>query len=310
MERIDAMSTRRTPEDAPSAEAAARPVQMTIEPRSRDLGGFTVRRVLPAVERRMVGPFIFFDAMGPVVFRAGDGINVRPHPHIGLATLTYLFEGEILHRDSLGSVQPIVAGDVNWMTAGRGIVHSERSDPAKRRAGARLSGIQSWIALPERDEETEPGFAHHAAATLPLIEGEGKRVRLIAGTLFGARAPARVFSEMFYADAELQKGARLALSAEHEERALFTAEGMIEIAGQSYAGGRLLVLAPGAEIVIAAREPARLMLLGGAPLEGPRHIWWNFVSSSPERIEAAKADWKSGRFASVPGDPEFTPLPA
>jgi redox-sensitive bicupin YhaK (pirin superfamily) len=304
------MTARASSEDVPSTEGAASPVQVTIEPRSRDLGGFTVRRVLPAIERRMVGPFIFFDAMGPVVFGAGEGIDVRPHPHIGLATVTYLFEGDIVHRDSLGSVQEIVAGDVNWMTAGRGIVHSERSDPAKRRAGVRHSGIQAWVALPKRDEETGPAFHHHAAAALPLVEGDGKRLRLIAGTLFGARAPAQVFSEMFYADAQLAKGARLALSPEHEERALFTVEGTIDIAGRSYAAGQLLVLAPGAEIVIAAREAARLMLLGGEPMDGPRHIWWNFVSSSSERIEAAKADWQAGRFATVPGDAEFTPLPA
>jgi redox-sensitive bicupin YhaK (pirin superfamily) len=296
-----------TPQDPRSAEAT--PVETTILPRSRDLGGFTVRRVLPAAARRMVGPFIFFDAMGPAVFDAGHGIDVRPHPHIGLATVTYLFEGEILHRDSLGSVQPIVSGDVNWMTAGRGIAHSERSDPAKRGAGARLAGIQSWVALPRRDEETEPGFAHHPAAALPLIEGEGKRVRLIAGTLFGARSPVRIFSDMFYADALLAKDARLALSPEHEERALFTVDGTVEVNGQAYDAGQLLILRPKSEIVIAAGAPARLMLLGGAPLDEPRHIWWNFVSSSPERIEAAKADWKARRFPAVPGDAEFTPLP-
>jgi redox-sensitive bicupin YhaK (pirin superfamily) len=301
------MSTQQHPEQS---RAMASAVEVVITPRNRDLGGFSVRRVLPAIERRMVGPFIFFDAMGPVVFEAGAGIDVRPHPHIGLATVTYLFEGEILHRDSLGSVQPIVPGDVNWMTAGRGIVHSERSDPRKRRAGARLSGIQSWVALPKRDEETEPSFAHHPAATLPLIEGDGKRVRLIAGTLFGSRAPARIFSDMFYADAALEEGARLALSPEHEERALFIVAGAVEIAGQPRAAGQLLVLHPGSEIVVTAREAARLMLLGGAALDEPRHIWWNFVSSSPERIEAAKADWKAGRFAPVPGETEFTPLPA
>jgi redox-sensitive bicupin YhaK (pirin superfamily) len=306
---MDTMSARPDPEESATWKGTASAVATVITPRSRDLGGFTVRRVLPAIERRMVGPFIFFDVMGPVAFNAGDGIDVRPHPHIGLATLTYLFEGEILHRDSLGTVQPIVAGDVNWMTAGRGIVHSERSDPKKRLAGARLSGIQSWIALPERDEETAPAFAHHPAATLPLIAGDGTRVRLIAGTLLGARAPARIFSDMFYADAALAPAARLALSPEHEERALFIVEGTVEIAGQSYAAGQLLVLRPGAEVVVTARETVRLMLLGGAPLDGPRHIWWNFVSSTPERIEAAKADWKGRRFPAVPGETEFTPLP-
>jgi redox-sensitive bicupin YhaK (pirin superfamily) len=276
---MDTMSARPDPEESAPSKGTTSAVEVAITPRSRDLGGFTVRRVLPAIERRMVGPFIFFDVMGPVAFNAGDGIDVRPHPHIGLAT------------------------------AGRGIVHSERSDPKKRLAGARLSGIQSWIALPKRDEETAPAFAHHPAATLPLIEGDGTRVRLIAGTLFGARAPARIFSDMFYADAALAPAARLAFSPEHEERALFIVEGTVEIAGHSYAAGQLLVLHPGAEVVVTAGETVRLMLLGGAPLDGPRHIWWNFVSSSPERIEAAKADWKARRFPAVPGETEFTPLP-
>jgi redox-sensitive bicupin YhaK (pirin superfamily) len=300
------------PAKEPASEAAGKQgaIEMIIVPRTRDLGGgFEVRRVLPFAKRRMVGPFIFFDAMGPVVFDAGKGLDVRPHPHIGLATLTYLFAGEILHRDSLGNIQAIVPGDVNWMTAGRGIAHSERTDPAKRRDGARLSGIQSWIALPKRDEETEPDFVHHAAATLPLIEGEGKSVRLIAGTLFGARAPTLTFSDMFYADAALRSGARLALTPEHEERALFIVDGSVMLDGQSYAAGQLLVLRPGAEIVVTAADAARLMLLGGAPMDGPRHIWWNFVSSSAERIEAAKADWKAGRFAPVVGETEFIPLP-
>ncbi len=257
----------------------------------------------------MVGPFVFFDEMGPATFAAGQGIDVRPHPHIGLATVTYLFEGEIVHRDSLGTVQPIRPGDVNWMTAGRGIAHSERTDPAQRREGARLSGIQSWVALPRRDEETAPDFAHHPAATLPVMEGDGARLRLIAGALFGDRAPVRTFSEMFYADLSLDGGARVALPAEHEERAAFLVEGSVDVGGESFAAGQLLVFRPGTEIVIAAPGTARLMLLGGEPMDGPRHIWWNFVSSSPARIEAAKADWKEGRFAAVTGETEFIPLP-
>jgi len=292
------------------AAAPPGPVEMAIMPRTRDLGdGFEVRRVLPFVDRRMVGPFIFFDAMGPTVFERGRSLDVRPHPHIGLATVTYLFAGEIIHRDSLGNVQPIRPGDVNWMTAGRGIAHSERSDRARLAQEPRLFGIQSWVALPARDEETEPAFVHHPAATLPVIEGEGTNLRLIAGTLLGARAPASTFSDMFYADVLLSPGARLALPAEHEERAAFLVEGAVDLAGEAHAPGQLLVFRPGAAVVLAAAAGARLMLLGGAPLDGPRHIWWNFVSSSPQRIEAAKADWKAGRFGQVVGEKEFIPLP-
>jgi redox-sensitive bicupin YhaK (pirin superfamily) len=300
------------PAKEPEAESAqaAPDVEMVIVPRGRDLGdGFEVRRVLPFAKRRMVGPFIFFDSFGPTLFDVGRGLDVRPHPHIGLATLTYLFEGEILHRDSLGTIQSVLPGDVNWMTAGRGIAHSERTPPAQRRQGARLHGIQSWVALPQRDEETAPGFSHHPGASLPVIEGERAELRLIAGTLFGARAPVRTFSDMFYADLRLAAGARLALAPEHEERAAFLVEGGVDIAGASYAPGQLLVFRPDAEIVIAAPEAARLMLLGGEPMDGPRHIWWNFVASSPARIEAAKADWKAGRFAPVTGESEFIPLP-
>ncbi|HYM02542.1 MAG TPA: pirin family protein [Stellaceae bacterium] len=299
----------------PASEASAMGagetlVEMAIVPRMRDLGGgFEVRRVLPTARRRMVGPFIFLDEMGPTVFTAGQGLDVRPHPHIGLATVTYLFDGEILHRDSLGNVQPIRPGEVNWMVAGRGIAHSERTDAALRRERSSIFGIQSWVALPARDEETEPSFAHHGSDTLPQIEGEGNRIRLIAGSLYGAKSPVRTFSDLFYADAALAPGARLALPAEHEERALFLVEGAIGHNGQSYAPGQLLVFRPGGDVVIEAPAGARLMLLGGAPLEGQRHIWWNFVSSSKDRIEAAKHDWKSGRFAPVIGETERIPLP-
>lgn len=298
---------------APEGEAVEpRPeaIEMAILPRSRDLGdGFSVRRLLPFARRRMIGPFIFFDAMGPTLFAAGRGLDVRPHPHIGLATVTYLFEGEILHRDSLGNIQPIRPGEVNWMTAGRGIAHSERSDTALRQKPQRLAGIQSWVALPARDEETAPAFAHHARATLPLIEGEGKQVRLIAGSFAGKRSPVEVFSPMFYADAALDAGARLALPAEHEERGAYIIEGSIDIGGERYPAGQLLVFRPNAAITVTAPEGARLMLLGGEPMDGPRHIWWNFVSSSQERIEAAKADWRAGRFAPIIGDSELIPLP-
>jgi redox-sensitive bicupin YhaK (pirin superfamily) len=271
----------------------------------------------------MVGPFIFLDQMGPEVLGAGRGLDVAPHPHIGLATVTYLFEGELLHRDSLGTVQPIRPGEVNWMTAGSGIAHSERTPHEVRRAGGELFGIQSWVALPARDEETAPAFAHHGADELPVVEGEGKRVRLISGSLYGARSPVKTFSEMFYADVMIEAGARLPVPAEHEERAAYIIDGSVEISsdemlpdeissyGQHFDAGQLLVFKPGEEIVLAASAsaPARMMLLGGEPMDGPRHIWWNFVSSSSERIDQAKSDWKSGRFARVPGETEFIRLP-
>jgi redox-sensitive bicupin YhaK (pirin superfamily) len=284
-------------------------LETIVVPHSRDLGGFSVRRVLPAIERRMVGPFAFFDQMGPAMFDPGTSIDVRPHPHIGLATVTYLFEGEILHRDTLGSVQAIRPGEINWMTAGRGIAHSERTGPETRAAGGRLAGIQSWVALPKDDEETEPGFAHHGTAALPTVAGDGKEVRLLIGAAFGARSPVRTFSETLYADIALEAGARLAVPNGPEERALYLVEGTVAIDGEEFAPGRLLVLRPATEIVATARSAARLMLLGGAPLDGPRHVWWNFVSSSRDRIEQAKADWQAGRFPAVPGDSEFIPLP-
>lgn len=281
-----------------------------IAPRTRDLGdGFEVRRVLPSAQRRTIGPFVFFDQMGPTDLRAGTGLDVRPHPHIGLATVTYLFEGEILHRDSLGTVQPIRPGAVNWMTAGRGIVHSERTPPELRASGTRLFGIQTWVGLPRDREEVEPSFAHHAESQLPVIEGESKRVRLIAGALSGARSPLAVFSDMFYADAALDAGARLELPAEHPERAIYVAWGRVAIGDATVAAGRMLVFRQGGRVTISAAEPARVLLLGGEPLDGPRHVWWNFVSSSPERLEQAKADWREGRFAMVPGETEFIPLP-
>jgi redox-sensitive bicupin YhaK (pirin superfamily) len=285
-------------------------LEALIVPQTRDLGdGFEVRRVLPSVQRRTVGPFVFFDHMGPVVLRAGTGLDVRPHPHIGLATVTYLFDGEILHRDSLGTVQPIRPGAVNWMTAGRGIVHSERTPPELRASGARLFGIQTWVGLPRDREEVEPSFAHHAESELPVIEGEGKRVRVIAGDLYGARSPLAVFSDTLYADVALAEGARLEIPTGYEERAIYLAEGRIEIAGDTFEAGRMLVLHRGMAATVGAVGPARLLVLGGEPLDGTRQVWWNFVSSSRERIEQAKADWREGRFAAVPGETEFIPLP-
>jgi redox-sensitive bicupin YhaK (pirin superfamily) len=284
-------------------------LQSVIVPRPRDLGGFAVRRVLPSPERRSVGPFVFFDQMGPAELAPGQGIDVRPHPHIGLATVTYLFAGTIVHRDSLGTKQSIDPGAVNWMTAGRGIVHSERSDTELRKRRQHLYGIQIWVALPKEHEETDPGFAHYAAASLPVIEGEGTTVRVIAGSCFGKTSPVKTLSSLFYADASLQAGASFALGNDYEERAIYLLEGQLKIAGQSFDPGRLLVFAAGDEITVNANGAARWLVFGGEPLDAPRHVWWNFVSSSRERIEKAKTDWKEGRFAPVPGDAEFIPLP-
>jgi redox-sensitive bicupin YhaK (pirin superfamily) len=288
---------------------ACKALETVIVPRSRDLGGFEVRRVLPSSERRMVGPFVFFDQMGPAQLTAGKGIDVRPHPHIGLATVTYLFDGMIVHRDSLGSLQPIEPGDVNWMTAGRGIVHSERSDSERRQLEEKLFGIQTWVALPRQHEETAPDFAHYEAATLPLLEGEKTHVRVVAGSLYGKTSPVKTLSALFYADAMLEAGAALPLAPEYEERGVYIVNGVVDIAGERFESGRLLVFSAGDTIALKANSAARMILLGGEPMDGPRHIWWNFVSSSKDRIEQAKLDWKAGRFDSVPGDPEFIPLP-
>jgi redox-sensitive bicupin YhaK (pirin superfamily) len=306
------MSWRPSEDPVPGDRRSCDALEVVIVPRVRDLGGFNVRRALPSAQRQMVGPFIFWDQMGPSEFVLGEGIDVRPHPHIGLATVTYLFDGKIMHRDSLGSAQAIAPGDVNWMTAGKGIVHSERTSAEwKSEPGRKLFGIQSWVALPKAAEEVQPDFFHHRAATLPLIEAEGKRVRLIAGSLFGETAPVRTFSEMFYADVELSPGAKVPLPAGQEERGIYVAEGAIEIAGDSFESGRLLVFRPGDEITVVARQPSRLLFLGGEPMDGPRYIWWNFVSSSRERIDQAKEDWSQKRFDIVPGDErDFIPLPA
>jgi redox-sensitive bicupin YhaK (pirin superfamily) len=280
-----------------------------VESRRRDLGGFEVRRILPFGGGHMVGPFIFLDHMGPVTFAAGQGIDVRPHPHVCLATVTYLFDGEIEHRDSLGVVQTIRPGDVNWMTAGNGIVHSERTGAALRAAGHKLHGLQSWVALPKTDEETEPAFHHFSAQQLPALDSAGVRLRLIAGEAFGLRSPVRVFSRMFYADAKLDGNATLDLPAEHAERAAYVVEGSVEVESRSYSEGTLLVFVEGEGVKLRAKSPSRIALLGGAPLESRRHIWWNFVASAPERIERAKREWAAGKFPPVPGETEFIPLP-
>lgn len=291
-------------------------IEMTIVPRARDLGGFEVKRALPAPKRQMVGPFIFFDQAGPAEFLAGQGIDVRPHPHIGLATVTYLYEGDFHHRDSLGSDQIIRPGEVNWMIAGRGVTHSERTSATARAAGSRLFGIQTWVALPEAHEDDPAGFEHHGKEALPSLEAEGVSLRLILGRAYGETAPATVFNEMFYADATLAAGAALPLPEDHEDRGVYIVAGAIEVAGTAYEAGQMLVFRPSDPIALRAGEAgARLLLLGGETLNGPRYIWWNFVASSRDRIEAAKrawaeADWTEGPFRLPPGDDgEHVPLP-
>jgi redox-sensitive bicupin YhaK (pirin superfamily) len=286
-------------------------IERVIEQRRRDLGGFEVGRVLPAAGHRMVGPFIFFDHMGPVDFPAGipRSMDVRPHPHIGLSTVTYLFEGEIMHRDSVGSEQAIRPAEVNWMTAGRGITHSERFE-RERAEGGRMHGIQSWVALPEIEEETEPAFAHHGPGDLPTFEAGGLWARLIAGRAFGAEAKVKTHSPIFYVHWVLQSGAKAGLPAEYPERAAYVAAGSVEVEGQTYEAGRMLVFAPGDTVTFTGVTPATIMLLGGEPL-GERFIEWNFVSSRKERIEQAKADWRAGRMKLPDLDnQEFIPLPA
>ncbi|HEY4406108.1 MAG TPA: pirin family protein [Xanthobacteraceae bacterium] len=304
------MSFSPGPDPAPGDAAAGDAIDLVIVPRSVDLGGFAVRRALPHVKRRMVGPFIFFDHFGPVEFRSGQGIDVRPHPHIGLATVSFLFDGEIMHRDSLGSLAAIHPGDVNLMTAGRGIVHSERTAPDHRDGGERLHGLQLWVAMPAGDEEIAPSFAHHDQAELPIVAGDGKIVRVVIGSLYGRRSPVPTLCDTIMADATLTPGAVLPIDAHTQERALYVVTGEIDIAGDRFAAGRLLIFRPGDAMTVTAASEARVVLVGGAAMDGPRHIWWNFVSSRKERIEQAKADWKLGRFDTVPGDEaEFIPLP-
>jgi redox-sensitive bicupin YhaK (pirin superfamily) len=286
-------------------------LELVIVPRVRDLGdGFSVRRALPHGKRQMVGPFIFFDQMGPVQLIAGKGMDVRPHPHIGLATVTYLFDGRVTHRDSEGNDLDIMPGAMNLMTAGQGIVHSERTPAGMRTTGGNMFGIQSWIALPQEHEEMAPNFEHFDEAVLPAIEDGGVRARVIAGSSFGKTSPVGMVSEWFYAEVLLDAGSSVPLDADHEERAIYVTEGEVDIAGDTFAAPQLLIFRPGDRITVKALKPARLMLLGGAALEGPRYIWWNFVSSRKERIEQAKQEWKTGKFAIVPGDEkEFIPLP-
>ena len=282
-----------------------------ITGKAHDLGdGFFITRLLPQMARRSIGPFVFFDYFGPVEFAPGKGVDVRPHPHVGLATVTYLFEGSQMHRDTLGSKQEIHPGDVNWMTAGRGIAHSERTGPETRARGHRLHGIQSWIGLPLKDEEAEPSFQHVGSRDLPSRSADGVTMKIITGRAFGLTSPVRVFSDIFYVDAHLADGASLSMTDEHEERAIFVVGGQARVDGTAYGDGTMIVLDARENLTITARDATRVMLLGGAPLDGARHLWWNFVSSSKERIERAKADWRSGLFGKIPGDEvEFIPLP-
>jgi redox-sensitive bicupin YhaK (pirin superfamily) len=283
---------------------------LVVTGKAKDLGGFEVRRVLPAIERRNVGPFVFFDEMGPAEFPVGAGIDVRPHPHIGLATLTYLFEGEILHQDSVGSHQVIRPGDVNWMVAGTGIVHSERTPAEARVRARRLHGLQTWLALPQPHEETTPRFEHHPSATLPTVDLPGARVRVLAGTALGVRAPTGTFGGTLYAHVDLDADATFALDTEHAERAVYVVSGEIELEGRRFTPGAMLVLTPDREARLSATCRSDVMLVGGASLDAPRHLVWNFVSSSKERLERAKHDWVEDRFPKVPGDAEERiPLP-
>lgn len=284
-------------------------IEMLIAPRTTDLGDFEVRRVLPYRDKRMVGPFVFFDHMGPAVFAPGKGIDVRPHPHIGLATVTYLFEGEIMHRDSLGSELAIRPGAVNWMTAGRGIVHSERTDDAERAKTSRVHGIQAWVALPKTHEKTEPAFKHHPSDALPEFVQDGVSMKLIAGTAFGHTADVDVLWPTVYIDIQAKAGQRIAIPDDHQERALYVVSGGIRIDGEAVAEATMAVLTPGSTPLVEATDDSRVMLCGGAPMDGPRLIWWNFVASDKDLLEQAKADWKAGNFEMVPGDDEFIPLP-
>jgi redox-sensitive bicupin YhaK (pirin superfamily) len=282
---------------------------LTLRPHRRDLGGFVVQRLLPASPTKMVGPFIFFDHFGPVAFAPGEGADVRPHPHIGLATVTYLFEGGMIHRDSLGNIQRIEPGAVNWMTAGSGIVHSERTPPDARARGHRLHGIQTWVALPQDHELTQPSFSHQPKASLPEITRPGVSMRLLAGSAFGERAPTPIFSPMVYAAIEMQPGATLELPPEHEQRGVYAVEGELGFAGEILPAQHLAVLETGTTVRVEATTLARLMLVGGMAMDGDRHIWWNFVASSRGLIEEASARWREQRFPPVPGETEFIPLP-
>ncbi|MDQ3799269.1 MAG: pirin family protein [Acidobacteriota bacterium] len=287
-------------------------IELVIPYRNRSIGSMSVRRVLPFPKRRAVGPFVFVDDFGPVeIVGGGKSLDVLPHPHIGLATVTFLFGGKMTHRDSIGSVQVIEPGEVNWMSAGRGVVHSERVSDLPELAGENLLGVQTWVALPEKYEETAPSFAHHTAEELPVVEAGGARAKIILGEIFGVKSPVETLSDPVYADCFLQNKASLSVPAEIEDRSVYILSGALLINGQKFETGTMVVFEAGKEAIIeaAAEAGARFMIIGGARLEKPRYMWWNFVSSSPDRIEAAKEDWREGRFAMIPGETEFIPLP-
>ena len=297
------------------ATAPEAPVLQVLTPKAKDLGSFTVKRALPSPQCRMIGPFAFLDQMGPAVFGPGQGIDVRPHPHIGLATVTFLYQGSMLHADSLGNSLEVRPGEVNWMTAGHGITHSERTSDTARAATFTMEGLQTWVALPADQEDCAPAFEHFGATELPQLTEPGLHVTLILGSLYGETSPCHVYSPIFYADAQIQAGHGLSLDSEYTERAFFVTQGQVELAGQTYEAGQLVVLKPGQDITLTAVADSRLMLLGGEPLAEPRHLFWNFVSSDPAKIEQAKADWQAedwvnGRFTLPPTDQgEFIPLP-
>jgi redox-sensitive bicupin YhaK (pirin superfamily) len=281
-----------------------------LQGRAHDLGdGFTVRRMLPSVERRTVGPFVFFDYFGPARFAPGKGIDVRPHPHIGLATVTYLFEGSQVHRDNIGSVQTIAPGDVNWMVAGSGIVHSERTGPDVRATGHTIHGIQTWVGLPQADEETAPRFEHYAMAELPVRDEGGVHLRVVAGHAFGLASPVKVFSGTLYADAHFTAGSALRLTDEYAERGVLVIDGTVDTNGTQLEKGAMAIFDTGEEVTLSASQSAHAMLFGGEALDGHRHLDWNFVSSSMDRIAKARDDWQAQRFAKIPGETEFIPLP-
>lgn len=283
-------------------------IRCLLEPVEKDLGGFSVRRLLPAAGLQAVGPFVFFDHLGPARFAPGRGIDVRPHPHIGLATITYLFEGEILHRDNLGSVQPIQPGAVNWMTAGRGIVHSERTPPTIRARGHTLHALQLWVALPASEEETDPAFCHYDAAELPEKTDQGGNVRVMIGSAFGLESPVRTFSQTLYAEVNIKAGAKFILPDHVEELGVYLIAGRLSVAGVILPSHTMAVFNPSADIELCAEQDLRLVIIGGQPL-GKRTIWWNLVASRKELIEKAKRDWQAGSFPQVPGETEFIPLP-
>jgi redox-sensitive bicupin YhaK (pirin superfamily) len=282
---------------------------LIIPPRVHDLGGFQVRRSVPSLQARSVGPFVFVDHMGPAIFEAGRGVDVRPHPHIGLATVTFLWSGRMTHRDTLGSVQDIEPGDVNWMTAGRGIAHSERTPQALREHPHPLHGLQTWVALPKAHEETTPAFFHHAATTLPQQRRDGAWLRVVAGRGYGEESPVQVFADTLYVAIDLDADAEVALDDSHQQRALYVLEGEAQLDGADIPAMHLVVLDPATRPRLRAKTALKAMLLGGEPLDAPRHMWWNFVSSSKDRIEQAKQDWLEGRFGAIPGETEFIPLP-